>query len=240
MLKFRACAATISLLLFGCIGLAEAVKPDAYGFVPLFNGVDLTGWEGNPSIWSVKDGAIVGETAAEGEKKLTHNQFLILKDKEYSDFVLRFEIKLSKDGNSGVQYRSWRNPNENVAYSAFGYQADFDGRHTYSGILYGEGFRGILAKRGQESEIGDDSKPKTVRVFAEDEDLKNEIKLEDWNQYEVTVKDFTFVHKINGKQMSVCIDNDTKNRRNTGIIAIQAHTGPPMKVEIKNIRIKTL
>lgn len=215
-------------------------KPDKDGFYSLFNGKDLEGWDGDPEIWSVKDGCIVGQTEAEGPKKLTYNTFLILKDKEYSDFVLKFDIKLSKDGNSGVQYRSWLNKDPNKKWSVLGYQADFDGTHTYSGILYGEGFRGILANRGQESEIGDDHTPKMVKEFAKNEDIKKLIKLEDWNEYEVTAKDFTFTHKINDKLMSICTDNDKEQRKEKGIIAIQAHVGPPMKVEIRNIRIRPL
>jgi hypothetical protein len=106
--------------------------------------------------------------------------------------------------------------------------------------LFGEGFRGILCQRGQETVIGDDSKPKEVRRFAENETLKKELKTEDWNAYEITAKGFTFTNKINGHVMSICTDEDKAQRRESGILAIQVHTGPPMKVELKNIRIKTI
>ena len=210
----------------------------AEGFVSIFNGQDLTGWEGNPAIWQVENGAIVGQTTAEGPASITYNQFLLWKGEEVGDFVLRFDIKLSNSGNSGMQYRSWINPDTARPYSVFGYQADFDGAHRYSGILYGEGFRDILCLRGQETIIGNDSRPREVRRFAEDEVLKQNLKVEDWNAYEVTAQGFTFTNKINGHTMSICTDEDEAKRRATGILAIQAHTGPPMKVEVKNIRIK--
>ena len=227
------------LAFFPSVTLAQITEEEkAEGFVAIFNGQDLTGWEGNPAIWKVENGAIVGQTTAEGPARLTYNQFIVWKGGEVGDFVLRFDIKLSNPGNSGMQYRSWMNPDVNRPYSVFGYQADFDGAHTYSGILYGEGFRDILCHRGQETVIGDDSKPREVRRFAENEELKKELKTNDWNSYEVTAKGFTFTNKINGHVMSICTDEDKAKRRASGILAIQAHTGPPMKVEVKNIRIK--
>lgn len=212
------------------------------GFVSIFNGKNLDGWDGNPNIWSVEDGCIVGVTGAKGEKNhLTYNQFLIWRDGEVEDFILKFDIWLSKDGNSGMQFRSWEDvDNKEQPYRVYGYQGDFDGAATYSGILYGENFRGILAQRGQESEIGDDHKPKEVRRFSENEELKKKIKIEDWNTYEITAKGYTITEKINGVVTSICTDNDKEVRRNSGILAIQAHVGPPMKVKVKNILLKRL
>ena len=216
-------------------GLAQ--EPDKDGFVPLFNGRDLTGWEGNTNIWRVENGCIVGQTEAEGPKKIDHNTFLILKDKEFENFTLKFEYRLTKGGNSGIQYRSWV-IGGGAPYRVAGYQADFDGDNVYTGILYGENYRGFLANRGQIAEMGDDSQLKEIGRFAADAALKEKIKVEDWNEYEVTADGFTFTNKINGQLMSICFDKDEKIRRKTGIIAIQAHTGPPMKVEIRNLKIK--
>ena len=217
--------------------ISEAEK--AEGFVSIFNGTDLTGWEGSPALWKVENGAIVGTTTAEGPAKIDYNQFLIWKGVA-GDFVLRFDIKCSKAGNSGMQYRSWMNPDSEKPFSVFGYQADFDGEHKYSGISYGEGFRGILCMRGQVTVIGNDSKPKEVGRFAEHESFQKELKVEDWNTVEITAEGFTFTNKINGQLVSICIDDDKANRRESGVIAIQAHRGPPMKVEVKNIRIKRI
>lgn len=212
------------------------------GFVSIFNGQDLTGWEGHPAIWRVEDGVIVGQTSAEGPARLTYNQFLVWKGSEFDDFVLRFDIKCTRAGNSGMQFRSWINPDATKPFSVLGYQADLDGAHTYTGIFYGEGMRGtILSQRGQETlcEPGQ-RQPKEVRRFAEDAALKKELKVEDWNAYEVTAKDFTFTNKINGHIMSIFTDSDTAIRKSSGILAIQVHVGPPMKVEVKNMRIKKL
>ena len=231
----------VLLAFLPAISLAQISDEErAEGFVSIFNGQDLTGWEGNPAIWKVENGAIVGETAAEGPAHLTYNQFIVWKGGDVDDFVIRFDIKCTQGGNSGLQYRSWMNPDASKPFSVQGYQADFDGSHAHSGILYGEGFRGILCQRGQETVLEPKQKPKEVRRFAENEALKKEIKVEDWNAYEVTVKGFTFTNKINGHVMSICTDEDQEVRRSSGILALQAHTGPPMKVEVKNIRIKKL
>ena len=239
------------LIAISCVVVLWAVLPVAVfsqlsdteraeGFVSLFNGNDLTGWEGNPAIWKVENGTLVGQTAAEGPAFLEYNQFLVYKGGEYGDFVMRFDMKCSNPGNTGMQYRSWMNPDAAKPYSVFGYQADFDGVHFHTGILYGEGFRGILCERGLETVLEPgQKKPKEVRRFAETEALKKELKIEDWNSYEITAKGFTFTNTINGHVMSICTDEQDV-RRNSGIIAIQVHKGQPMKVEVKNIRIKKL
>ncbi|MDR1493264.1 MAG: DUF1080 domain-containing protein [Planctomycetaceae bacterium] len=211
------------------------------GFVSLFDGKTLDGWKGNPAIWSVEDGCITGVTGEKGSPNfLTYNQFLVSKEKFQGNFVLEFDIKLSVKGNSGVQYHSWVNTDPAKPYSVSGYQGDFDGAATYSGIVYGENFRGILAQRGTISQIGGNHQPKETARFVGNEELKSKIKIEDWNVYQITFKDYVIVHKINGALTSVLIDNDSEVRRNEGVLAIQAHVGPPMKVQIKNIRIKKL
>ncbi|GHT24055.1 hypothetical protein FACS189419_08740 [Planctomycetales bacterium] len=207
------------------------------GFVSLFDGKTLDGWDGNPAIWSVKDGIIVGQTAKEGDAHLTYNQFLIYKGEEFGNFILKADIKLSQNGNSGFQYRSKRNEKP---WSVSGYQADFDGIHAHSGILYGEGYGGILTNRGTESVLEDGPRRKSEKRFADGNELKKELKIEDWNAYELRVEGSQYTHIINGKVISITNDEGEKNAK-TGIIAVQAHvTNEPMRVELKNLRIKKL
>ncbi|MDR0338135.1 MAG: DUF1080 domain-containing protein [Planctomycetaceae bacterium] len=231
-----------TVILF-CIPMLVAAQisdeEKADGFVSMFNGQDLSEWDGNVDVWSVRDGSIVGQTANEGAAKLTYNTFLIWKGGNVDHFVFRADIKLTPEGNSGFQYRSQITPGDKP-YRVNGYQADFDGSHAHSGILYGENFGGILCQRGLETVIETNQKPRTVRRFAENDALKKELKVNDWNSYEVTAQNFMFTHKINGQIMSITTDEDKEHRRENGIFAIQAHVGPPMKVEIKNLRIKRL
>lgn len=219
-------------------GTLSGEEPKEKGFVSMFNGKDLSEWEGNEPLWSVADGCIVGETKMEGPRKIDYNRFLIWKGGEVDDFTLRFEARVSPGGNSGIQYRSWINPDKEKPFSVFGYQVDFDGINRSTGKIYGENYRKTLAYRGTRAEVGDDHKPKEIERFVDDDALKSKISTNDWNSFEVIAEGFTFTQKVNGELTCVLTDNDLEMRRRSGIIAIQLHVGPAMKVELRNLRIK--
>ena len=230
-----------TLLSFLAIGLlagpAWSAETDSEGFESIFDGKSLDGWDGNPDFWSVEDGAITGTTTK--EKPTKGNTFIIWRKGEVGDFELKFDYKIV-GGNSGMQYRSFEVPNEKWVVG--GYQADFEAAETYSGINYGERFRGILAGRGQKTEVTRTAdgkvEVKQLEKLADSAELQKSIKKEDWNSYHIIAKGFEFTHKINGKVMSICIDSDEKERARRGILALQLHAGPPMKVQFKNLRIK--
>ena len=201
----------------------------------IFDGKTLDKWDGNPEIWRVEDGTITGQTIA--EKPIKGNTFLIWRGGETADFELTLEYKII-GGNSGIQYRSFEVPNEKWVVG--GYQADFEAGENYSGINYGERFRGILANRGEKTVIGDDHKPKVIEKFGDTKEIQTKIKKEDWNQYHVTAKGYTFEHRINGVLTSVVTDEDKQQRRASGVLALQVHAGPPMKVQFRNIKLKQL
>ena len=154
-----------SFLLVFTLSLSTTLADDS-GFTSIFDGKTLNGWDGNPKLWSVQDGAITGATT--DEDPIKYNQFLTWAQGEVDDFELKLEYKIKK-GNSGIQYRSFKLPKD---YSIGGYQADFEAGTTYSGINYGEQFRGILAKRGERTEIGEDGKPKVIETFADTKELQ--------------------------------------------------------------------
>lgn len=218
-------------------GPARAADDEEEGFVPLFDGKTLDGWDGNPDLWRVEDGAITGQTTP--EKPTKGNTFIVWRKGEVADFDLRFEYRM-EGGNSGVQYRSFEKPDEWGKWVIGGYQADFEAGDRYSGILYGERYRGILADRGQKTVIGPDHKPKVVETFGDAKDLQKHVKKDGWNHYRITAQGFHFVHYVNGQKMAECIDEDKEARRASGLLAIQLHAGPPMKVQVRNIRIKNL
>jgi hypothetical protein len=216
----------------------------------LFNGTDLTGWEGNPKLWSVRDGAITGITGEDPETKIKHNTFLIWRGGLVRDFDLTFKYRIEK-GNSGFQYRSKEFPPGEFGPIAGGYQADFEAGKTYSGILYEERGRGILAKRGEKTVIKpaekDPADPKSKDFVVEvtgsvgsSDEIQAAIKHEDWNEYRVVAKGNTLQHFINGKQTIEVVDQDEKRAAKEGILAFQIHTGPPMVVQFKDIVLKEL
>ncbi|QDU78488.1 Trehalose utilization [Polystyrenella longa] len=224
--------ALASVFLIACTTSLPAAEPE---FISIFDGKTLDGWDGNPEFWSVEDGSITGETTKENPTE--GNTFIIWRGGEPGDFELELDYKIVGH-NSGIQYRSFEVPDQKWVVG--GYQADMEVGDMYSGINYGERFRGILALRGQATVIGDDHKPTVVEEFAKTEDLQKEIKKEDWNHYRIVAKDFNFVHYINGVRMSEVTDNDVEQRREKGVLALQLHAGPPMKVQFKNIKLKKL
>ncbi|HVK59091.1 MAG TPA: DUF1080 domain-containing protein, partial [Candidatus Kapabacteria bacterium] len=164
------------------------------GFKPLFNGKDLSGWDGDPKFWSVKDGTITGQTTTENPTK--GNTFIIWTNGVVDDFELRAKFKITGGprANSGIQYRSKKMGDWVIG----GYQADFEGGDTYSGILYEERGRGILAERGQKTIIRENGKPEVVGSVGDSKEIQSKIKKEDWNEYHVIVRGNHLIHKING------------------------------------------
>jgi hypothetical protein len=217
------------------------------GFKSLFDGKSLSGWDGDPKFWSIKDGAITGITTKENPTK--GNTFAIYvgdsKDKtpvEYGDFELKLQFRIVGH-NSGVQYRSFKLPGDNDGWRIGGYQADFDAKRQWAGTNYGEKFRGILAKRGEKATLTAGAKGKVqrkVESIGDSAELAKKIKdAPEWNDYHIIAKGNHLIQMINGVIMSEVIDNDEKNFRAKGLIALQLHGGPPMTVQFKNIRIKT-
>lgn len=202
-------------------------------FKSIFNGKDLSGWDGNPKFWSVKDGAITGRTTK--ENPTPHNTFLIWRDGKVDDFELRLKFKIV-GGNSGIQYRSKEEPDWVIG----GYQADFEAGKTYSGILYEERGRGILALRGQKVTIPEGGKPQVTGSVGKSEDIQAAIKPEDWNDYVVIARGNHLVHKINGLTTVDITDEDTAKRAMAGLLAFQVHAGPPMTVQFKDVQLKRL
>ena len=181
------------------------------GFRPLFDGKTLAGWRGDPELWSVEDGTIVGST---DEKRIAKNSFLSTED-EFENFVLELKFKL-RNGNSGVQVRS-RTAGDFVVH---GYQADI-AEQRYMGILYDEGGRrGILA----------DVDPEEVQPL---------VRQGDWNEYRITVDGPRITLLLNG-HTTVDFTETEADGAKRGIIALQLHVGPPMRIAFKDIQIKPL
>ncbi len=201
----------------------------------LFNGKDLTGWKGL-DFWSVEDGCITGRTTK--EKPTKGNTFLVYKD-EVADFELTFKYKII-GGNSGVQYRS--KLVDEKGYVVAGYQADFEAGKTYSGILYEEKGRGILAQRGQKTVIKEGAAPNKPKIEVAGEvgksaEIQAKIKADDWNDYRIVAKGGHLQHFINGVQ-TIDVTDETALGAKKGILALQLHAGPAMVVQFKDLVLK--
>jgi hypothetical protein len=218
----------------------EPAAGDEPGFRPIFNGKTLEGWEGDPKYWRVEDGSLVGEVTP--ETLLKSNTFLIWRGGEPADLELKADYRMTAAGNSGINYRSVVVPDAVTPANKFamrGYQADIDGQNRYTGQNYEEKGRLFLALRGQVTHVVTGRKPIVIATLGDSEDLKKLI-TPDWNSYHLIIRGNTTIHILNGHLMSMVIDDDPAGRMMKGLIGVQVHVGPPMKVEYRNFRLKEL
>jgi len=216
----------------------EALTGDELGFQPIFDGKTLAGWEGNPTYWRVENGSLVGEITA--ATVIKSNTFVIWRGGRPKDFELKLDYRITPEGNSGINYRSAVVPDTVTPDNTFamrGYQCDVDGRNRYSGNNYEEKGRLFLAVRGQITHVIGGRPPVLLSTFGDTTELAKVV-TDDWNSVHLIVRGHTLTHLINGRLMSVVIDDDVPNRPADGLVGVQVHVGPPMKVEYRNIRLK--
>jgi hypothetical protein len=225
---------------------------DHTGYTQIFDGTDLKGWDGDPSVWHVEDGAIVGTSTPEHPA----HSFISYKDLTAKDLDLKLEIKVEQGGGSGIQYRSktgpWpgrpgnaQNPTAaNPDWLMTGPQADFwfpvrPQAEQYNGQFYTENSPlGIIAWRGEVVEMGPGEPPQLLGNIQDRRALGGYVKTNDWNQYEVIARGGTFLHLINDQLMAVLVDDDASDVNNQpGIIGIEIESSP-CKVSVRNIWVK--
>ena len=226
-------SARLLLLAVLVAGAAPAAEEQA-GFKPIFNGKDLTGWDADPTFWSVQDGAITGECTP--EKQPAHNTFCIWRDGEVDDFELTAKFKIV-GGNSGIQFRSKAADEWIVS----GYQADMDGGNDWTGANYEERGRGLLAKAGQKTHIDADGKVSEVGSVGERDAIIAALHKEDWNEYDILAQGNHVVQKINGVVTCEFTDDQPGKRAMQGVLALQMHAGfPHFTVQFKDLALKRL
>lgn len=241
----------IVLMMVSCKTSAQD-KSNNKGFKNIFDGKTLKGWEGDATYWRVENGNLVGEITP--TTLLKTNSFIIWRGGETKDFELKTQFRITANGNTGINYRSEQL--KDIPFALKGYQADIDGKNRYTGQNYEERGRTTLAYRGEKVTIN--SQPQATETLKSGiknnawtertvtgslgniDSLGTNIKTEDWNECHIIVKGNRLQHYINGKLMSDVTDNDTANRKMSGLLGVQVHVGPPMKVEYRNIQLKQL
>ena len=191
-------------------------KPDADGWVTLFDGKSLDGWFGDPKVWRIEDDQIVGSA-----EEIKDNTFLVYNN-EFHNFILRAKCKLIEKGpfpNSGIQYRS--HVVDEKKHIVHGYQADIGADHTYWGNLYEEGGRGELKDASN--------------------DAVDSVKVGEWNDYEITADGTHLKQVLNGKIAVEYNDEDAAHHALKGYIALQYHApGKGSEARFKEVKIKLL
>ena len=250
MKRFTLFAAALGLCAIVCAVRAED-KPKsevptagADGWIPLFNGKDLTGWEGLEGYWSVEDGAIQCKETKETSKQ---SDLILSSSKDYPEKFANFELHYSwkmvtPDGNSGVQFRS-EIDNPKMLHVG-GYQADIDAKNSYTGIIYCEGQvaggRGIMSNRGEKTVWDADNNRTNMKLPESGDDLKKAIKsIGEWNDCIVIADGSHMTYSINGHITTDLTDNSPKGRKD-GVIGLQMHQGFTMTIHFKDLKIKML
>ena len=219
---------------YRCPGVDPA--PGMPGFTSLFNERDLAGWEGDSRVWSVRDGAITGETTA--EVRVQENNFLVWKD-EVEDFELHLKFRL-KGGNSGIYYHARKRPSgETKGEALVGTQADLSADGRWTGVIMEYTLREILAERGENLMISTNGQKQTIGSFGEPSKLLEAVHADAWNDYRIYAKGGHVKLAINGVPMCELDDRDPR-RLVRGWLGLQVHTGPPIRVQFKDILLKRL
>jgi hypothetical protein len=219
----------------------QAAPPETSGMTRIFNGKDLTGWDGDPALWTVKDGAIRGETTPENPAQ--GNTFLIWKDGATKDFELRLSFRCNAANNSGIQYRSKRieaKPDAKNQWRLKGYQHEIRNElklPNVAGFIYDEG-----GKRGRICLVGEkavwaDGKKQVQENLIDAESFKSLFKLDDWNDVVIVAKGNHIRHYLNGR-LTLEFTDDPALALLDGSLGLQLHAGKPMWVEFKDIRIR--
>jgi len=233
------------------------LSDDMTGFKQLFDGKSLAGWKGDPAHWRVENGEIVGE--ATKENPLKAHSYLAWQGGRIANFDIRLEYKINKMGNSGFVYRANQDPG--YKWGLRGYQFDIDGAgwgqqfhegkgkekgwslDRSTGSNYSEdkvGERTWIALPGEITHATSGGHQQVVGTLGDPKELTANIHEEGWNKLRVIVRGNTMIHILNGRVMSMVIDDDMVNRRMDGLISVQVHRGPPLKVEFRNIYLKDL
>lgn len=214
------------------ITTAASVLAADDGFTPLFNGKDLTGWDGDPKLWKVENGIVIGDNPA--PEAMANNSFLIWRGGTVKDFELRATVRVIGDNNSGIQYRS-RELKEVAPWVITGYQCDIHPAIEHTGMTYEERGRGIFGLNGKNVLLDPDG-----ALWQLSEHAPVKIDVSQWNEYTIIAKGNHLIHQINSQTTSELIDHDASKRAMEGLVAIQLHKGNANRVEIKELKIKVL
>lgn len=192
----------------------------------LFDGRTLDGWEGDPRFWRVEDGVLVGESTP--DEPCRESTYLTWTGGEPADFDLSLEFRI-RNGNSGIQFRSRRLPGFKVA----GYQADLDAAGEWTGGFYEQDGRGVIARRGERVRRSDGAA--VSWPLGDPRELLGERRDGAWTHYRIRARGPRIELSIDGRRTCALVDEESSFARGAGVLALQLHAGPAMRVEYRNL-----
>ncbi len=233
----------LGLCAASCVSEGPARDPlpplqDEPGFESIFNGKTLDGWKAaDMSFWSVQEGAITAVISAEHPTERNH--YLVYQGGKLGDFELklRHRIQSPSSVNGGFQFRSEIFDGK-ITDDCRGYQMDNNTATPWLVRLYDEHGRETLAWRGERSVFDAAGQKTTTPIEGAAGDAR--FALEDWHEYHLVCRGSSITLDVNGRRVAEVVDDDPQQRDLAGILALQLHSGPPMTVQFKDIRLKRL
>lgn len=216
-----------TLLILSSIGLSANEE-----FKSLFNGKDLSDWDGSPDHWKVENGIVIGTCS--GPDDLKNNSFLIWRGGKVRDFELRATVRIIGDNNSGIQYRSRELP-EIGPWVISGYQCDVHPAIEHTGMTYEEKGRGIFGLNGNNVVLDREG-----NRWLTSQQAPVQVDLSEWNEFTIIARGNHLIHKVNGQVTSTLIDHDEKGRSLEGLLAIQLHKGNPNSIQIRELKLRLI
>lgn len=218
--------------------------PPSPSLVSIFNGKDLSGWSGDPRLWSVSGGVIRGETTPENAAK--RNTFLIWQEGQTKDFELRCSFRCNAINNSGIQYRSkhFTDASAPNPWVLKGYQYEIRNENVFpnvSGFIYDEGgSRKRICLTGQRAQWNQDGKQVLADNLVTQQEFKTLFRLDDWNDVVIIARGNHILHYLNGRLILDFTDNHPELTLLDGQLGFQLHAGKPMWAEFKDVRFAEL
>lgn len=201
-------------------------------FTSLLTGEALAAWKGDPGFWSIEEGRILGESTPENPCKAS--TYLVLEGTELGDFELRFRYRI-QGGNSGLQFRSRLTDSGTIA----GYQADIEDGPNWTGCLYEQDGRGVVARRGESVHWSAEGQ-RSAEAFGDFERMQSIVRKGDWNEYRILAVGTALRLEVNGVRTVDFVDDDGSKRSLAGLLALQLHAGGPMRIEVEDLRWRPL
>lgn len=219
---------------------SQGILPDDLVFESVFNGKDLSGWDGDPRLWTVQEGVLRGETTS--EKVAKGNTFLIYQGGPLQDFAIRLTFRCNATNNSGIQYRSKHitTPGVSNAWVVRGYQHELRNEVNFpnvSGFIYDEGGKRSRLCLVGERTVWNQQGKKVLESLISPAEYGNLFRLDDWNEVMIVAKGNNIKHYMNERLVLDFSDEEPNLALQEGIVALQLHAGKPMWVEFKNIEI---
>jgi len=221
--------------------LFEEPPEDADGFMTLFNGRDLSGWNYNPNVWFVTNGVLTGRVPSEAGGML---HYLAWAGGVVDDFELRMKFRIGGHANSGVPLRArWAQQRWFP-----GYQAEIHDQRSGLLVIAGAGRERPLCREGWRTVAREENGAdvlESLEPMADAEKIgeaRNAVVQSEWCDFGVVARGTHFMIRLNGVTVVDTSDEHPTKSARRGMLGLEYmhRQGVADFVEFRDIRLKRL